>query len=263
MDTSEHSPRGYNSDEEEIIIPLVKIVDSPFCYDATLSYGLIFYSRSTDSWLMVQRKHTIGLISILKNLYTPVAIPTYVSEMSSEECERILKILSLNYSDSYSLFVSYVQEVFGRDYGRYTAESWKRLNRHKSLFLRSCELRNRQTYPDWGWPRGHPNKGEDPKDAAFRELFEECNVGVIVSKYQILETPIEIECISDSRYRYKYVYWVCIAEEEFSVTKGDEKEVKNCKWVKTENVSNMIYQDISRSFTIAKMMVSKTNEVVN
>ncbi|WP_232548702.1 NUDIX hydrolase [Propioniciclava soli] len=50
---------------------------------------------------------------------------------------------------------------------------------------------DRRWYPDvWDLPGGHLEEGEDPSDAARRELTEE--VGVVATQLELLRVPVDV-----------------------------------------------------------------------
>jgi len=80
----------------------------------------------------------------------------------------------------------------------------------------------------WGFPKGHAEKGETPKEAAFRELKEETN---LEPASLLDEIPLKehYSFILDRKKVYKQVLYY-VAEVRGEV-KLQEQEIHNGKWI--------------------------------
>jgi bis(5'-nucleosidyl)-tetraphosphatase len=96
----------------------------------------------------------------------------------------------------------------------------------------------------WGFPKGHAEQGESPKESAIRELFEETHLKVLRF---ISDTPVE------EHYNYtlhgqfidKTVY-LFIAEVEGEVHLQAE-EIGDGRWFSIENAIQKLTYDIDKS----------------
>src|SRR5688572_7445095 len=66
-------------------LPIVKIMNNPFAMEGPTSYGIICIADDTQTCLMIRRKHSIGLLSILKGFYKREDLPGYILSMNSSE----------------------------------------------------------------------------------------------------------------------------------------------------------------------------------
>lgn len=80
----------------------------------------------------------------------------------------------------------------------------------------------------WGFPKGHPNQDEDPKETASRELKEETGLHVhhlynhppLTERYEFTRAGVVIEKTA--------IFYLADTSGEVSL---DEKEVASGKWV--------------------------------
>ena len=80
----------------------------------------------------------------------------------------------------------------------------------------------------WGWPKGHPEGSEEPKQTAVRELFEE--TGLSIKKFYDIDPFIEEYSFSGKSgpIRKRVCYWIAEVEGEAIL---QEKELLDGKWV--------------------------------
>lgn len=105
----------------------------------------------------------------------------------------------------------------------------------------------------WGFPKGHPDPHETPKQTAERELFEE--TGLSISQWISEQT-------FDETYFFKFhgqlihkkvTYFMA---EVAGVEKMMEEEIKALKWVSLEQAESAV------SFDQARLMCQKALSIV-
>jgi 8-oxo-dGTP pyrophosphatase MutT (NUDIX family) len=99
----------------------------------------------------------------------------------------------------------------------------------------------------WGFPKGHPNPGETPKQTAERELFEETGLHVVDYLAEQLYTT-RYEFVKQGNLINKFCgYFVAVVAGEMHIQKG---EVADAKWVPlSEAAMDLTYsldQDVVR-----------------
>lgn len=86
----------------------------------------------------------------------------------------------------------------------------------------------------WGFPKGHANPGEDPYEAAKRELFEE--TGLTIAKQlsdEILEETYEVHREGKS-WKKSVQYYLCLVDRPLEIF-IDKNEILEGKWIEIEN----------------------------
>lgn len=254
-------PRSYTD------LPMIKMEETPFEMKGTNSYGMICYAKDSGKWLMVQRRHSIGLICLIKSFYKCVDIPEHVREMTEVERDGILRSLS-----SYEEFYNLVNETLVRGASggsakkeSYTSAAWTRLVENKDIILRSLEkYKDVKSELAWDWPKGQQERLasglEDPKNTAMRELIEETGIGVIKDAYTISEEFMTQSFITNMGYRYTSYFWVCILPNTIPLPEvaPKNKEVNNCSWLTTKEVEEKLSGMSLKIFSHAKRIVSTT-----
>ena len=106
----------------------------------------------------------------------------------------------------------------------------------------------------WDLPKGKIEKGENPQEAAYREIEEECGI----SGHKILGK------ICDTYHTYKIgqkkvlkkTHWFAFAIDNLSILKPQfEENIEEVKWVNSQEFSMLLvnsYQSIQQVFNEAK-----------
>lgn len=96
----------------------------------------------------------------------------------------------------------------------------------------------RDSYQNWGFPKGHLEPGERPEDAALREVAEETGLCDLVAK-RAIDT---IDWFF--RFRGQLIHKVChfyLMETVESDTSPQEAEgITACQWVRFEEAESLI-----------------------
>ena len=102
----------------------------------------------------------------------------------------------------------------------------------------------RDSYSNWGFPKGHLEEGEDPDRAALREVSEETGLAVLR-----LRSPIEV-IDWHFRFRGRLIHKVChfyLMETPQRRTKPQRAEgITACRWASYEQASKLLSYENAR-----------------
>jgi 8-oxo-dGTP pyrophosphatase MutT (NUDIX family) len=103
----------------------------------------------------------------------------------------------------------------------------------------------RDSYENWGFPKGHLKQGEPPEEAAVREVGEETGLGA-------LEVRAPLEVIDwYFRFRGRLIHKVChffLMETTESVTKPQRAEgITACRWAAYDEALRLISYENART----------------
>jgi 8-oxo-dGTP pyrophosphatase MutT (NUDIX family) len=112
----------------------------------------------------------------------------------------------------------------------------------------------RDSYRNWGFPKGHLEAGEMPADAAVREVQEETGIAQ-------LKLDGEIETIDwFFRFRGKLVHKVChfflMRTEHARTVPQREEGITACRWARFEDATKLI------SYANARSVLTRANAMV-
>lgn len=112
----------------------------------------------------------------------------------------------------------------------------------------------RDSYKNWGFPKGHLEPGETPRDAALREVAEETGLGD-------LRLRAEIETIDwYFRFRGRLIHKVChfyLMETESALTSPQRNEgITACRWEPFERAAELV------SYENARAVLRRAHELV-
>ncbi|HEV8409343.1 MAG TPA: NUDIX domain-containing protein [Gemmatimonadaceae bacterium] len=103
----------------------------------------------------------------------------------------------------------------------------------------------RDSYQNWGFPKGHLEEGEQPDAAALREVSEETGLAK-------LEIRANVETIDwHFRFRGRLIHKVChfyLMEAADSATKPQRAEgITACKWARYDDAAKLISYENARA----------------
>ncbi len=112
----------------------------------------------------------------------------------------------------------------------------------------------RDSYQNWGFPKGHLEAGEQPDAAALREVSEETGLAK-------LEIRANVETIDwHFRFRGRLIHKVChffLMEASDSATKPQRAEgITACKWARYDDAAKMI------SYENARAVLTRAHELL-
>lgn len=240
-------------------LPLIVVTKSPFDMKTPYTYGIIIYCTVNERWLMVQRRHSVALSSILKGTYTPSSVPSFIKSMtreergiisqalqSQDELERVMKDVGVSGS-SHSTFI------------------WNKMNQTRQIIERSISLySDEENQLRWLWPKGYKDERFDLEDSpcniAMRELKEEVGIEEIPHPYIISHNHIEYKTRSQIGYVYPVKCWVCIIRNQVVLTPTSDSnvEVRDKRWMTTDEVRQHLQNEEIEAFEKATSIVSDT-----
>jgi 8-oxo-dGTP pyrophosphatase MutT (NUDIX family) len=103
----------------------------------------------------------------------------------------------------------------------------------------------RDSYRNWGFPKGHLEEGEAPERAALREVAEETGLGALVLRSEI--DVIEWQF----RFRGRVIHKVChfyLMETRQRRTKPQlEEGITACRWATFDQAEKMLAYDNAKT----------------
>lgn len=192
--------------------------------------------------LLIRRKDSLSYVEFVRGKYKP-SDPHYVRQlvnaMTYVERDRILKN---EFEDIWkNMWIS-------KSYRRHRPEYDKSFSRFEAVKDNIREyIRNNIELgwddPEWGFPKGRPNKNETVMDCATREFREE--TGVLSAKLEVIDGPEYEEDYTGTNgimYRNKYILGTCY-EDNVGVdpkNRQQAKEISDVKWIPGKKASNYI-----------------------
>ena len=103
----------------------------------------------------------------------------------------------------------------------------------------------RDSYQNWGFPKGHLEEGEPPDAAALREVTEETGLAKL-----LIRAPVET-IDWHFRFRGRLIHKVChfyLMESADSATKPQRAEgITACKWARYDDAVKLVSYDNART----------------
>ena len=119
---------------------------------------------------------------------------------------------------------------------------------------RALFLLIRDSYRNWGFPKGHLEKGELPEAAALREVSEETGLTDLVVRSELATIDWHF------RFRGKLIHKIChffLMESENAATSPQREEgITACKWVPIDEALALI------SYANAREVLQRAAETV-
>lgn len=231
------------------------------CNYPITSYGIICYHKNENDdkikYLMIQRKDSLCYIEFLRGRYNINNVKYLLKLFRCITPKEKDNILKLDFDVLWrNLWRDYDLSKFKKDY----THSKTKFNKIKKGFyiqndfidfeyLIRNSLNTKKVYNDteWEWPKGRRNLNEHNIKCAIREFEEES--GLPKNKIELLSTKSYEEVyIAVNNVRYRHIYYIakCIKSDNtiknlFNPTnKTQVKEVKDVRWLNSENVINNI-----------------------
>jgi ADP-ribose pyrophosphatase YjhB (NUDIX family) len=222
------------------------VLETPFEAKALVACGLAVFAVSSKRCLLVQRKHSVEYILLLKGNYRPSYIYRLLEGCRSSERDKIKLMLIEGESE-------YIRE-YDNTFQKHNYSGWSMLSTYSQLILRlinylgNLELESelQWTFPKGGIKYKEVNNDlirESPLICAKREFKEETGIALPAN---ILFLP-HATTVKQYSYAGKVVetlYWKCMIADEFAVNPDpNSKEVSNCAWLSWEEIINKISED--------------------
>jgi ADP-ribose pyrophosphatase YjhB (NUDIX family) len=209
-----------------------------------LSCGIICFRKikGVIYVLLIRRKDSLAYVEFVRGKYKP-SDPHYIRQlvdgMTKTERERIL---NHEFSELWkTMWIS-------RSYKRHRPEYDKSKSRFDSIKgnLREYIEANPEMgweEPEWGFPKGRPNRRETIHECAIREFQEE--TGIHRSKLTIIPSPEYEEDYTGTNgilYRNKYIVGTCV-ENDVGVNPRNRhqmKEISAVRWIPVNSAPDFI-----------------------
>ena len=208
-----------------IMVPRL-VTQTPFELNKIVSYSLITISKSTQTCVILQRKHSVEFLLILSGHYRPSMLLFLLPSTTYDELE-ILKSLT----DDYDYFFHIYVNVTGFDK--------KDVDYAFIRFIESKEIiyqfkNNNSSELQWTWPKGRLSL-EDRENGllcAYREFYEETEILLPPALY-LSEKPILVETIKTLSCKIIETYcWLYVVSDEIPFPPlYNHKEVNDRQWI--------------------------------
>lgn len=219
-----------------------KIVSSPYKKSIPTTYGVMVVARDTGRWLMMKRKHSISLTTLLRGRFSLSHTPEIVSKLTNDECDIIERILQYGQVE----YLKVMETVYG-DMIKDKETPWYHFKHASDLIWRSLDKYAEPGYTKpqlpYLWAKGHKlfNTNESDIACAFRELGEESGFTYLPKGSITLDTPVSY---SQEGFfgTYSTTCWICIFSNEISIpdVNYDDVEVADRKWISLEDSCNVL-----------------------
>lgn len=241
------------------------------CEQPIISNGIITCRQNaTQSWefLIICRKNSLGYIDFLRGkypLYNVEYIQELINEMTIQEKNDII-----NYEFNY-LWNQLWGEYVGLQYRGEEKTAKEKFNQiKKGIVIAFNKQYDLQTLvhdsptkwhdPEWGFPKGRRNFGENDISCAIREFEEE--TGISKSDISILKNIMPYnEIFIGSNYKsYLHRYYLALIKNtSICIDKFQTTEVSNMKWVSFKQCLKVF-----RPYNYEKIKIVKNiNKILN
>lgn len=208
-----------------------------------VSCGVICFNTLGDERksLLIRRKDSLGFVEFVRGKYKPTD-PHYIREL----------VDSMTYTERKRILDNEFQFLWrnmwiSKSYRRHRPEYQKSLSRFESIkdSIREYIKNNPEKgweEPEWGFPKGRPNRGESDIDCARREFREE--TGISEDDLRIL--PKEYKEVYTGTngivYENRYFIGICNQMDVYMDPSNrlQKKEVSDIRWFLIKNVSKII-----------------------
>lgn len=232
-----------DDDVFKICHPHRLVLNTPFDTKSIISYGLIVYAKSTQNWIIIQRKHSVEFMIYMKGLYRETFLPFLLSAITLEESYIIKKCIELEFD--------FFSKVYIEDLGCSIEElsyAFLRFSETKHIVSKILDnIDNSKNTLKWTWPKGRLNIGyirESPYTCAIREFKEEVEIDLPPPLY-ISDNYITETCKTFMGRTIESKYWIYIIDKEIPIVPPKQHtEVSDRKWVNTETVCDLFRNEL-------------------
>lgn len=206
------------------------------------SYGIILFRVSDTGrveYLFVCRKHTFGYVELLRGGYKQSDYDTIrqlLTEVTLEERDNILtRNFRWLWENLWMIKLEDENEKSLKDYN-VAKVKFEQLIVDNQFKLLLEQVPCLWTSPEWGFPKGRKNWGEDEQTCAMRECFEETSVDM--DKYRVVnEFSSQIENFKGTDNRmYRNTYYICFCYDNQlavgvdTMNLSQQREISKISW---------------------------------
>ena len=225
-------------------LELRRILSVSIYRDPVESYGILPVCVNTGTCMMIQRKHTLWFLLLLRGKVTVSCVPHLMKKITTQEFNLIESILG-----NQEKYINLLQSIYKSP--KYADQSWTTFNSYSPLLCKCVEkLRDypRKEEPPFLWPKGVKDSiTESNIDSAARELKEESGVENFPDDSQLVMSEITYTNTGIDR-DYSVTFWIMLVTDEIQLTKPhvSDEEVIDRRWVKFEEVPQLLDSDTER-----------------
>lgn len=231
------------------------------CYYPVSSYGIIAFKKIDNQikYLLVQRRHSIGYIDLVRGKYTPRedCLRTLVNEMTIEEKQDII---NLDFDTIWNkLWVNKKSRVFINEYEN-AKKKFQKMD-VKNMILESLK-ETKWNESEFSIPKGRKNTSEKILDCALREFTEETGINTENLKC-IFPMPIEELFMGSNGVMYKHIYYIAEANTS-DIPEIDNSnylqvgEIKYINWFSYKEAMN-VFRNYDKT---KRAIIHKVNNII-
>lgn len=234
--------------------PYRLILHTPFVTKSTISYGLIVYAKNTKRWMIVQRKHSVEFLLLIRGCYRLTHLPLLLSCITQNEADLLSRCMGLD------TFVKVYTDYLGLDKEGLNYAIIRMMEVRDLIMNLLSKLDLRQNELKWTWPKGRmiytsvSGEKETPFLCAKREFTEEVEI-TLPDPLFVSDTYISEQIHTITGRIIESRYWIYIINDEIPMPElHNHPEVSDRKWVdydtclKLINHSNL-FKEINRITT--------------
>ncbi len=98
--------------------------------------------------------------------------------------------------------------------------------------------------PGFASPAGHVDEGEEPRESAIREVFEETGIKISDAEF-LFEEEVPWNYCRSAGVHHWYVYRAEVSSADFTI---QEEEVKSAGWYTVEEMKNLPLEEVWKYF---------------
>jgi len=212
-----------------------------YCKLPITSIGVILvrYNQGICEYLLICRKKSLGYVDFLRGRYT-VHSHAYILNLLDEMtlCEKH-DLLTCDFDDLWRKLWGITTDSFVHE----ECSSRDKFNQLRKEVLPQLihESNTSWTTPEWGFPKGRRNVGENDVMCALREFQEE--TGYDMNSIDLIKNiiPYEETFIGSNYKKYRHKYFVAFIPYHVQPTQPfQEHEVSDMKWLTLEQALEQI-----------------------
>jgi ADP-ribose pyrophosphatase YjhB (NUDIX family) len=235
------------------------------CKKPIISTGIINFKKENNQiyFLLICRKDTLGFVDFLRGKYSlnnKAQLLNLFNEMTIMEKQKILN------NDFNVLWSQLWGNFVGNQYKSEEKSSKEKFNKLKNKDIENLNLdtliiesATHWETPEWGFPKGRRNSGENDINCAIREYMEETGHPKI--SFEIIQNILPFEEIfTGSNYKsYKHKYYLAVSKKNVSNKHFQKSEVSDMKWLTLEESLKTI-----RPYSFEKIeIIKKIDKILN
>jgi len=240
------------------------------CNHPIISSGIIAFRKGNEGieFLLICRKDSLGYIDFLRGkypLYNKIYIQNLINEMTIYEKRNLIEkkfydLWTLLWGGNIALQYRSEEKSSGDKFSKLMNGITLKNNEQYNLKDLLLKSNTKWETPEWGFPKGRRNYGENDLNCAIREFEEE--TGYKKKNINIAKNIIPFEEIFvGSNYKsYKHKYFLAFMNnDDYPLDKFQKSEVSEIKWLSLDECLKKI-----RPYNLEKKeIIIKINKLVH